>query len=193
MQYIFCLNRWEQDRARQLARYDVEISSKDPRTKPPALKKLLARRDKVDPLDIHNKDTSTEKNYYKSFDDGWEPEEVTIAREELRQAALAEKDIMDRNLDLTETLVRLKKEREELEDSLPHKVTCDEHREVLKLVCNVHELELKNVELDSMRMLQGHLMQEKDLSFQRQEMRQKLCDEIIQLQRTTLEGNIHQL
>ena len=125
-----------------------------------------------------------------SYDEGWEPADVLAAREEIQQIALKEKDIFDQKIDLQENLDVLRKERVTSEESLPRNISCDGHRELLKLLCNVHELELKNVELESIAMLKDHLLQQNDLSIQKQEIKQKLCDEIIHLQQAALESKI---
>ena len=183
--------RWERDKAKRQAIFELEQSNfnVDPEKKPQTIKKkILYRKSKRDTFDVDDKDLHTEKNLLRSYDEGWEPADVTAAREELQQISLKEKDILDQKKDLKETLDELKKERSEIEASLPKRISCDGHRELLKLLCNVHELELKNAELESLAMLKDHLMQQGDLNMQRQEIRQKLCEEIIALQRTTLEG-----
>lgn len=146
-------------------------------------------------FDISNKDLDTEKDLLRSYDEGWEPADVTASREEIQQISLKEKDIFDQKKELQEKLEELRKNRLRIEDSLPRKISCDGHRELLKLLCNIHELELKNAELESLAMLKDHLMQQGDINIQKQEIKQKLCDEIIMLQRATLEGKvlIHEL
>lgn len=152
-------------------------------------RKVLYRKVKHDNFDIGSKDLDTEKNLLRSYDEGWEPADVTASREEIQQISSKEKDFFDQKKDLVEKLEALRKNRLTIENNLPKKITCDGHRELLKLLCNVHELELKNTELESLAMLKDHLMQQGDINLQKQEIKQKLCEEIIMLQRATLEGN----
>ena len=183
--------RWERDKAKREAIFELEQSNfnADTARKPQTIKKkIVYRKSKQDTFDVDDKDLHTEKNLLRSYDEGWEPADVTAAREELQQISLKEKDILDQKKDLKEKLDELRRERSEIEASLPKRISCDGHRELLKLLCNVHELELKNAELESLAIMKDHLMQQGDINLQRQEIRQKLCDEIIALQRTTLEG-----
>ena len=183
--------RWERDKAKRQAMFELEQSNfnADPTKKPQTIKKrIVFRKSKQDTFELDSKDLYTEKNLLRSYDEGWEPADVTAAREEVHQISLKEKDISDQKKDLKDKLEELRKERLETEDSLPRRISCDGHRELLKLLCNVHELELRNAELESLAMLKDHIMQKGDIHLQRQEIKQKLCDEIIALQRATLEG-----
>lgn len=186
------IRRWEREKAKRELRLNIEqvaAANSEPVMKPQIIKrKIIYRKNKGDPADINNKDLDTEKDLLRSYDEGWEPADVIEAREELMQISMKEKDNFDQKKELQESLETLRKDRIEIEENLPKRITCDGHRELLKLLCNVHELELKNAELESLAMLKDHLMQQNDLSLQKQEVRQKLCDEIIQLQRAALEG-----
>ena len=189
---MFC--RWERDKAKRQAKLEIEqlASNPEPTKKPQIVKKkVLYRKAKQGTFDVENKDLDTEKNLLRSYDEGWEPADVIAAREEVQQISLKEKDTFDQKKELQDILEDLRKKRGDIEDNLPKKISCDGHRELLKLLCNVHELELKNTELESLAMLKDHLMQQSDFNLQKQEVKQKLCDEIIQLQRASLEGKIH--
>jgi len=190
--HMLVIDEWERDKAKRQGIYELEQSNfnGDATRKPQTIKKkIVFRKSKQDTFDLDSKDLNTEKNLLRSYDEGWEPADVTAAREEIQQISLKEKDILDQKKDLKEKLDELRKDRLQVEDSLPRKISCDGHRELLKLLCNVHELELKNAELGSLALLKDHLMQQGDINLQRQEMRQKLSDEIIALQRTALEAS----
>uniref|UniRef100_A0AAV2IW67 Uncharacterized protein n=1 Tax=Knipowitschia caucasica TaxID=637954 RepID=A0AAV2IW67_KNICA len=80
-------------------------------------------------------------------------------------------------------LAQLKVQTGRLEERLPHTVSCESQRQVLELLCKVHELELDQAELRSSSLLKDSLLRRKDQAMQRFETHQQLCDQIIQGQR----------
>lgn len=70
-----------------------------------------------------------------------------------------------------------------LEELLPCRVSSEEQREVLGLLCKVHELEIENAEMQSHTLLKDNVIRQKDVVVQRFEQHRQLCHEIIQQQR----------
>ena len=143
--------------------------------------------------DVESKDLDTEKNKESesSNDEGAgivEPEEVVFAREEISTLIAEEKRTSDLKADLQGKLQQTRKEVEALEELLPKKISSEENREILGLLCKVHELEITNAELQSNSLLRENLLRQKDLEMNKFESRQRLCDEIIQMQRTVING-----
>lgn len=143
--------------------------------------------------DVENKDLDTEKDKKSesSNDEGAgiaEPEEVTFAREEISTLIAEEKRTSDLKADLQGKLQQTRKEVEALEELLPKKISSEENREILGLLCKVHELEITNAELQSNSLLRENLLRQKDLEMNKFESRQRLCDEIIQMQRAVING-----
>ncbi|XP_078347160.1 kinesin-like protein KIF19 [Oculina patagonica] len=141
--------------------------------------------------DVENKDLDTEKD--KKADSSneesagiAEPEEVTFAREEISTLIAEEKRTSDLKADLQGKLQQTRKEVEALEELLPKKISSEENREILGLLCKVHELEITNAELQSNSLLRENLLRQKDLEMNKFESRQRLCDEIIQMQRAVI-------
>jgi kinesin family protein 18/19 len=71
---------------------------------------------------------------------------------------------------------------------LPKKINRDEEREILSLLCRVHELEIENTEMESLVFLKDHELRKKDLQITRYQQRRNLCDEIIHQQRVLITG-----
>lgn len=143
--------------------------------------------------DVENKDLDTEKDNKSEInnDEGAgivEPEEVTFAREEITTLIVEEKRTSDLKGDLQGKLQQTRKEVEALEELLPKKISSEENREILGLLCKVHELEITNAELQSNSLLRENLLRQKDLEMNKYESRQRLCDEIIQMQRAVIVG-----
>lgn len=68
-------------------------------------------------------------------------------------------------------------------------MSSEEQREVLGLLCKVHELEIENVEMQSHALLKDNVIRQKNVVVQRFEQHRHLCDEIIQQQRQFIDGN----
>lgn len=75
-----------------------------------------------------------------------------------------------------------------LEELLPRRVSSEEQREVLGLLCKVHELEIENAEMQSHALLKDNVIRQKNFVVQRFEQHRHLCDEIIQRQRQFIDG-----
>lgn len=119
-----------------------------------------------------------------------EPEDVTFAREEINNLIAEEKKVSEMKTALQSKLQQTRKEVERLEEQLPKKISSEENREILSLICKVHELEITNAELQSQALLRENILRYKDLEVSKYESRQKLCDEIIQMQRAVITGKL---
>ena len=71
---------------------------------------------------------------------------------------------------------------------LPRRISTDEEREILSLLCKVHELEIEKVEMQSEAVLKEHEVKRRDLLILKYDKQRTLCDEIIQRQRKLIEG-----
>ena len=71
---------------------------------------------------------------------------------------------------------------------LPQKIGREEEREILTLLCRVHELEIENTEMESMVLLKDHELRRKDLMVIQSQQRRQLCHEIIQHQKQLIDG-----
>ena len=151
----------------------------------------LSNADSVE--DVESKDLDTEKTKKSEANEGAEipePEEVSFAREEITTLIAEEKRTSDLKVDLQGKLQQTRKEVEALEELLPKKISSEENREILGLLCKVHELEITNAELQSNSLLRENLLRQKDLEMNKYESRQRLCDEIIQMQRAVINGKL---
>lgn len=89
---------------------------------------------------------------------------------------------------LERRFLELRDQTRRMEELLHRRVGSDEQREVLVLLCKVHELEIENTEIQSHALLRDGVLRQKNLVVQRFEQHRHLCDEIIQQQRQFIDG-----
>lgn len=75
-----------------------------------------------------------------------------------------------------------------LEETLPRRIGSEEQRQVLSLLCRVHELEVENTEMQSHALLRDGALRHRREAVRRLEQHRSLCDEIIQGQRQVIDG-----
>ncbi|XP_012546553.1 kinesin-like protein KIF19 isoform X2 [Bombyx mori] len=103
------------------------------------------------------------------------------AVEREQEAARTERDRVERQLEQ----VRLR--GAQLEQELPARISSGPEREVLALVCRVHELEADKLALQGERAARAHELRRRDLALQRRDAQRRLSDEIITRQRRALQ------
>ncbi|XP_047143467.1 kinesin-like protein KIF19 isoform X1 [Hydra vulgaris] len=118
-----------------------------------------------------------------------EPADVAIAREELQKNQIIQYELSLQKKKLIEKLDEQKNELAFLEESCHKKITNEEHKEVLNMLCKLHEYEIKNIELESIKLMREYSLEQKDLKKQRDEMRQNMAHEIIELQKNIIKKN----
>lgn len=74
-----------------------------------------------------------------------------------------------------------------LEDELPERISSDDERELLVLLCRVHELEADKVSLQADRLARQAELRRRDLQLLRAERQRRLCEDIISTQRKLIE------
>ncbi|XP_057667084.1 kinesin-like protein KIF19 [Diorhabda carinulata] len=74
-----------------------------------------------------------------------------------------------------------------LEDQLPTLLSSDDEREILALMCRVHELEADKMALQSERLVRQHELRRRDLLILRYDRQRQICEEIITRQRQLME------
>ncbi|XP_074058020.1 uncharacterized protein LOC141498842 [Macrotis lagotis] len=90
---------------------------------------------------------------------------------------------------LEQRLANAKKKASQMEKLLPKQIINKDQREVLRLLCKAHELEVENTELQANNLYQKNLLCQKDFVIQRYHQHRLLCEEIIQQQRELIKGN----
>ena len=71
---------------------------------------------------------------------------------------------------------------------IPTRINSEDQKEVLRLLCKVHELELTNTEVQSSCILRDFQIKKKDMVISRYRQHQSLCDQIIHKQKKILDG-----
>ncbi|XP_054655801.1 kinesin-like protein KIF19 isoform X3 [Dunckerocampus dactyliophorus] len=118
-----------------------------------------------------------------------ETEEVVMARENLAALMTEQKKLHKQKAQLERRFLDLRDRARHLEELLPRRVSSEEQREVLGLLCKVHELEIENAEMQSHALLKDNVIRRKNFVVQRFEMHRHLCDEIIQQQRQLIDDH----
>ena len=75
-----------------------------------------------------------------------------------------------------------------LEETLPRRVSSEQQREALGLLCRVHELE--NAKMQSQALLRDGAHRHRREALRRLEQRLRLCEEIIRAQRQLIQGRV---
>ncbi|XP_077358951.1 kinesin-like protein KIF19 isoform X2 [Festucalex cinctus] len=128
-------------------------------------------------------DSEKDSDSPESPPDVTETEEVGVARENLVALMTEQKKLHKQKALLERRFLELRDQARQLEELLPRQVSSDEQREVLGLLCKVHELEIENAEMQSHALLKDNVIRQKNFVVRRFEMHRHLCDELIQQQR----------
>ncbi|XP_059236504.1 kinesin-like protein KIF19 [Mustela nigripes] len=119
--------------------------------------------------------------------DTLEPPEVASARESIAALVGEQKKLRKQKLALEQRCRELRTRGRRLEETLPRRIGSEEQREVLSLLCRVHELEVENTEMQSHALLRDGALRHRREAVRRLEQHRSLCDEIIQGQRQIIE------
>ncbi|KAB1263115.1 Kinesin-like protein KIF19 [Camelus dromedarius] len=117
-----------------------------------------------------------------------EPHEVALAREEVSMLLAEQRRTAALKAGLEQCLANAKKKVSQMEKLLPAQVISEDQREVLRLLCRAHELEVENTELQASSLCRKNLLCQKDFVIQRYHQHRLLCEQIIQDQRQLLQG-----
>ncbi|XP_040033032.2 kinesin-like protein KIF19 [Gasterosteus aculeatus] len=159
--HLLTIADWEQERSRRRRKWRAE-----------------RRKESV------NKDESEkDSDSPESPPDSTETQQVAMARENLVTLMAEQKKIHKQKALLERRFLELRDRARRLEELLPRRVSSEEQREVLCLLCKVHELEIENTEMQSNALLKDNVIRHKNFVVQRFEQHRHLCDEIIQQQR----------
>ncbi|XP_036197984.1 kinesin-like protein KIF19 [Myotis myotis] len=116
-----------------------------------------------------------------------EPPEVAAARESIAALVGEQKKLRKQKLALEQRCRELSARGHRLEETLPGRIGSEEQREVLSLLCRVHELEVENTALQSHALLREGALRHRREALRRLEQHRALCDEIIQGQRQIMD------
>ncbi|XP_047569084.1 kinesin-like protein KIF19 [Lutra lutra] len=109
-----------------------------------------------------------------------EPHEVALAREEVNMLLAEQRKTAALKAGLERRLANAKRKVSQLEKLLPTQAVSEDQREVLRLLCRAHELEVENTELRADKLCRGSLLRQKDLVIQRHHQHRLLCERLIQ-------------
>ncbi|XP_028641686.1 kinesin-like protein KIF19 [Grammomys surdaster] len=135
----------------------------------------------------YTKDDSEKDSDTGDEPDNLEPPEVAAARESIAALVGEQKKLSKEKLALEQRCRELRARGRRLEETLPRRIGSEEQREVLSLLCRVHELEVENTEMQSHALLRDSALRHRREAVRRLEQHRSLCDEIIQGQRQIID------
>ncbi|XP_075421719.1 kinesin-like protein KIF19 isoform X3 [Ascaphus truei] len=115
-----------------------------------------------------------------------EPHEVVVAREEVHMLVAEQRKTAALKAELEHRLANTKVKALQLQHLLPKQISTEDQREVLSLLCKVHELEVGNTELQAKALCKENLLCQKDFVILRYQQHMSLCEEVIRQQRTLI-------
>lgn len=118
-----------------------------------------------------------------------DPEEVRIARDELKVLHDEKHRTEKIRSTVYKELEQAKAKTRKLEETIPQRISDEDQKEIVTLMCKVHELEIENTEGQSACLIRDFQIKKKDMVISRFRQHQSLCDEIIRKQRILLEEN----
>ncbi|CAH6776375.1 Kif19a [Phodopus roborovskii] len=135
----------------------------------------------------YTKDDSEKDSDTGDEPDNLEPPEVASARENIAALVGEQKKLRKQKLALEQRCRELRARGQRLEETLPRRIGSEEQREVLSLLCRVHELEVENTEMQSHALLRDSALRHRREAVRRLEQHRSLCEEIIQGQRQIID------
>ncbi|XP_031208435.1 kinesin-like protein KIF19 isoform X4 [Mastomys coucha] len=135
----------------------------------------------------YTKDDSEKDSDTGDEPDNLEPPEVAAARENIAALVGEQKKLRKEKLALEQRCRELRARGRRLEETLPRCISSEEQREVLSLLCRVHELEVENTAMQSHALLLDSALRHRREAVRRLEQHRSLCDEIIQGQRQIID------
>ncbi|XP_062605010.1 kinesin-like protein KIF19 [Saccostrea cucullata] len=122
-------------------------------------------------------------------DDLQETEDVKLAREELKVLHDEKHRTEKLRTTVMKELEQARVKTRRIEETIPHRINTEDQREILSLLCKVHELEIENTETQSACLLREFQIKRKDMVISRFRQHQNLCDQIIRRQKKIMEEN----
>ncbi|XP_069849308.1 kinesin-like protein KIF19 [Dipodomys merriami] len=119
--------------------------------------------------------------------DTLEPPEVAAARDSIAALVGEQRKLRKEKLALEQRCRELRARGRRLEETLPRRLGSEEQRQVLGLLCRVHELEVEVTEMQSHALLRDGAWRHRREAVRRLEQHRSLCEEIIQGQRQIIE------
>ncbi|XP_069341779.1 kinesin-like protein KIF19 [Eulemur rufifrons] len=120
-------------------------------------------------------------------DESSEPHEVALAREEVNLLLAEQRKTAALKAGLERRLATAKQKASQMEKLLPRQVTSEDQREVLRLLCRAHELEVENTALQASNLCRKNLLCQKDFVIQRYHQHRLLCEQVIREQRQLIQ------
>ncbi|XP_050391529.1 kinesin-like protein KIF19 isoform X3 [Patella vulgata] len=132
---------------------------------------------------------ATDNKFDEVDDDVTEPEDVRVAREELKVLHDEKHKTEKVRVTIKRELETAKEKHKKLEELIPVKVSNIDQQEIIRQMCKVHELEIENLQNIAASLMRDFEIKKKDMVITRFRHHRNLCDEIIKQQRDLIDDN----
>ncbi|XP_029432686.1 kinesin-like protein KIF19 isoform X2 [Rhinatrema bivittatum] len=136
-----------------------------------------------------DEDMDSDRGVEEEGEDSPEPHEVAVAREEINMLLAEQRKTATQKSELEQRLANTKLKASQMEKMLPKQISDEDQREVLRLLCKVHELEVGNTELQARALYKENMLCQKNFVIQRYQQHRLLCEEIIKQQRALIDDH----
>ncbi|GAB6027256.1 Kinesin-like protein kif19 [Chamberlinius hualienensis] len=118
-----------------------------------------------------------------------EPTHIRQAWDDLMYIQEEQQKYWDMRQDVDRQYKDCRRRAATIEDELPYRIdSSHEQRDILNLLCKVHELEIEKMEMSAESLLKEHELRRKDMMILRYGRQRNLCDEIIAKQKAIIES-----
>nr|KAF6447613.1 hypothetical protein HJG63_012019 [Rousettus aegyptiacus] len=118
-----------------------------------------------------------------------EPHEVALAREEVNMLLAEQRKTAALKAELEQRLACAQEKASQLQQLLPAQAISADQKEVLRLLCRAHELEVENTELQASSLRRANLLCQKDVVIQRLQQHRLLSERVIRGQQRLLQDS----
>ncbi|WAQ95609.1 KIF19-like protein [Mya arenaria] len=116
-------------------------------------------------------------------------DEIRTAKEELK-VLHDEKHKTERlRASVKKELETARAKTRKLEEMIPQRINSEDQKDVLRLLCKVHALEIQNTEVQSSCLIRDFQIKKKDMVISRYRQHQNLCDHIIRKQKNLIDDH----
>ncbi|KAL3255754.1 hypothetical protein MRX96_046669 [Rhipicephalus microplus] len=153
---------------------------------------LLALSTDLEKLSIVINQWETQKAKYEATEGEGSPEEepgyIRQAWEDIEYIQGEQQKFLAMREDVEKEFEEAREHTYRLTENLPNVASSEEQRELLRLLTQVHKLEVEKIEMQTDQLIREHELRQRDLMIVRYDRQRLLCDEIIGKQKVLIDG-----
>ncbi|KAL3219079.1 hypothetical protein MRX96_050550, partial [Rhipicephalus microplus] len=153
---------------------------------------LLALSTDLEKLSIVINQWETQKAKYEATEGEGSPEEepgyIRQAWEDIEYIQGEQQKFLAMREDVEKEFEEAREHTYRLTENLPNVASSEEQRELLRLLTQVHKLEVEKIEMQTDQLIREHELRQRDLMIVRYDRQRLLCDEIIGKQKVLIDA-----